>query len=302
MYPSQAHNEHVKEVLRRLLDHGLYAKAEKCEFDTNHTEFLGYDVSPRGVEMDPKKIEAVLKWAAPQTVKGLQSFLGFANFYRRFIRDYSKTTRPMTALLKKGAKFLWNGPVDKAFQKLNRSFTSAPILAHFDENADVTLETDASAGAIGGVLSQVGPDGLMRPVAFMSRTLTNVERNYDVHDRELLAIIFSCAVWRHYLEGGRKVKILTDHKNLEYFRTEKMLNRRQTRWAQRLAGINYSLTYKPGTLNGKANALSWREELMSEPEPKKPEMMFRTASVFATKLGVGVSPSDVFPKGRVRVE
>jgi hypothetical protein len=162
---------------------------------------------------------------------------------------------------------------------LKRAFTTAPILAHFDEDKEILLETDASSGAIGAVLSQEGADGKMHPVAFMSKSLTSAERNYDVHDRELLAIVYSCTVWRQYLDSGRLIRILTDHKNLEYFRTEKMLTRRQARWSQRLNQLNYTLEYKPGTENGKADALSRREELMKDSKALETEILLRPQNI-----------------------
>jgi hypothetical protein len=157
--------------------------------------------------------------------KGLQSFLGFANYYRRFITNHSQKIQGMTKLLKKGVRFQWNESAETAFATLKKAFTQAPILAHFQEDAEVTLETDALAGAIGAVMSQRGSDGKLRPVAFMSKSLTPAEWNYDVHDREMLAIVYACKIWRHYLEGPHPIRIFTDHKNLEYFRTENLLSR-----------------------------------------------------------------------------
>ena len=210
----ETHDEHVREVLRRLQANGLYAKAEKCEFDTTATEFLGYDIAPTGVSMNPSKVKSVLEWAAPRNIRGLQSFLGFANYYRRFIQNYSKKIQGMTALTKKGVKYHWPESADAAFKELKKAFTEAPILAHYDEERQVVLETDASSGAMGAVMSQAGDDGKLHPVAFMSKSLTPAQRNYDVHDRELLAIVYCCQIWRHYLDGKFPVRILTDHKNL----------------------------------------------------------------------------------------
>ena len=135
--------------MKRLQANGLYAKAEKCEFDTVATEFLGYDIAPTGVSMNPSKVKSVLDWAPPKNIRGLQSFLGFANYYRRFIQNYSKKIQGMTALTKKGVKYSWTTAADAAFRELKESFTQAPILAHCNEERQVVLETDASSGAIG---------------------------------------------------------------------------------------------------------------------------------------------------------
>jgi hypothetical protein len=122
----ETHDEHIREVLKRLQANGLYAKAEKCEFDTTATEFLGYDIAPTGVSMNPSKVKSVLEWAAPQNIRGLQSFLGFENYYCRFIQNYSKKVQGMTALTKKGVKYHWPESADAAFKKLKKAFTEAP--------------------------------------------------------------------------------------------------------------------------------------------------------------------------------
>jgi hypothetical protein len=237
----ETHNGQVKEVMKRLQANGLYAKAEKCEFDTVATEFLGYDIAPTGVSMNPSKVKSVLDWAPPKNIRGLQSFLGFANYYRRFIQNYSKKIQGITALTRKGVKYSWTTAADAAFRELKESFTQAPILAHYNEERQVVLETDASSGVIGAVMSQVGDNGKLHPVAFMSKSLTPAERNYDVHDRELLAIVYCSRIWRHYLDNKYPVRILTDHKNLEYFKRDKVLSQRQARWSQLLNQISYTL-------------------------------------------------------------
>ena len=161
---------------------------------------MGYDIAPTGVSMNPSKVKSVLEWAAPRNIRGLQSFLGFANYYRRFIQNYSKKIQGMTALTKKGVKYHWPESADAAFKELKKAFTEAPILAHYDEERQVVLETDASSGAMGAVMSQAGDDGKLHPVAFMSKSLTPAQQNYDVHDRELLAIVYcsrSCTAARY---------------------------------------------------------------------------------------------------------
>ncbi|KAL0150494.1 hypothetical protein M9458_054311 [Cirrhinus mrigala] len=151
-------NQHIKDVktvLAHLQQHQLYAKLEKCEFHTSKTTFLGYIVSHHGVEMDKSKIQAVTEWPLPKTVKELQRFLGFANFYRRFIRHYSSIAAPLTSLLKnKPSKLRWNPAAVKAFECLKTSFTTAPILKHPDPQLPFVIEVDASDCGIGAVLSQ----------------------------------------------------------------------------------------------------------------------------------------------------
>ena len=160
---------------------------EKCEWHKSRVNYLGYIISANGVEMYPEKINTVLEWDAPETVKDIQPFLGFANFYRRFIEGYSKLTRPLTNLTKKLKKFFWSAECDKAFQELKCRFTSALMLRDFDPHLPCIIECDASDFAIGAMLSKKC-DGRLHPVAFHSRKMNKYEINYEIHDKELLAI------------------------------------------------------------------------------------------------------------------
>ena len=139
--------------------------------------------------MDPKKVEAIQEWPLPTLVKETQSFLGFANFYRRFIENYSTVARPLTDLTRKDQEFKMTNEARQAFEELKSRFMTAPILATFDPEEEITVETDASDYALGGVISQRGEDCLLHPIAFYSRKLTLAELNYEIHDKELLAIV-----------------------------------------------------------------------------------------------------------------
>ncbi|TPX54573.1 hypothetical protein PhCBS80983_g05887, partial [Powellomyces hirtus] len=256
------HMKHVREVLRRLREHKLYAKLEKCEFNVKSVEFLGFIISQDGIAMDPKKIDAITSWEQPSTVKGVQRFLGFANFYRRFIKDYSKIASPLTALTKKDSTCQWTPATESAFQRLKSAFTTAPILVHADPQKPFIVETDASDFALGAVLSQPDHENNLHPVAFHSRKFTKEEINYKIHDKELLAIVDSFEEWRHYLVGAEhQVTVYSDHKNLQYFMSTRKLNRRQARWSLFFADFDFVITYKPGSLQGHADALSRRTEL-----------------------------------------
>ncbi|KAK3515182.1 hypothetical protein QTP70_009592 [Hemibagrus guttatus] len=199
----EEHQGHVRTVLTRLLENQLYVKAEKCEFHVQRTSFLGYNVSCQGVEMGNSKITAVTEWPRPTTVKELQRFLGFANFYRHFIRNYSITAAPLTSLLKgKPSRLKWTENATQAFTNLN-SFTTTPILKHPDPNLPFVVEVDASDSGIGAVLSQRhGQPGKLFPCAYFSRKLMDAERNYDVGNKELLAMKVAIEEWRHWLEGS----------------------------------------------------------------------------------------------------
>ncbi len=173
----EEHEGHVSAVLQRLLNNHLYVKPEKCEFHVTHAQFLGFIITPGHVEMDPKKVEAVLKWPTPTTVKEVQRFIGFANFYRRFIKNFSSVAAPLTALTKGGVtKIYWSSEAEGAFRDLKRHFTSAPILSVPDPERPFVVEVDASDVGVGAILSQRGEDCRMHPCAFMSRHLSEAER------------------------------------------------------------------------------------------------------------------------------
>ncbi|KAJ1132224.1 hypothetical protein NDU88_010551 [Pleurodeles waltl] len=186
---SEEHTQHVCAVLSKLKENHLFAKLEKCTFNVNKVDFLGYCLSPQGITMDVKKISAIADWPEPSSVKDIQKFLGFANFYRRFIAHFADIAAPITTLLRKGQRFLWTDEAAHAFQLLKQKFTSAPILKHPDPDLPFFVEADASQVALGGVLSQRDAvDGQLHPIAFYSKKLLPAEQNYTVAERELLAI------------------------------------------------------------------------------------------------------------------
>jgi hypothetical protein len=194
-------------------------------------------------------------------VKGIQSFLGFCNFYRRFIRNYGIIARPLIRLTRKDTPFIFDTKCSEAFQELKERLLSAPILRHYDPELETILETDASDGVVAGILSQLHADGEWHPVAFFSKTMAPAECNYEVHDKEMLAIIRSLSQWRAELQGSNsKVKIYTDHKALEYFMTKRELTSRQARWAEILSQFFITITYRPGKQNEKADILSRRKQ------------------------------------------
>ncbi|RHW30551.1 hypothetical protein D1B31_23670 [Neobacillus notoginsengisoli] len=256
------HERIVKEVLRRLEENDLFIKPEKCTFTVPEVEFLGMIVGRDGIKMDDSKVKAILEWPAPKNVRGVRSFLGLANFYRRFIQGYAQVARPLNDLTKKDTPFAWKEAQQEAFDTLKQKFTSAPILAFPDEDSRFRLECDASDFATGGVLS-IEKNGSWHPVAYASRSMTPEERNYPIADKEMLSMIQALEGWRHYLEGAKyEFEIWNDHKNLQYFMKAQDLNRRQARWAQYLSRFNFKLVHKPGTSMGKADALSRREDHM----------------------------------------
>ncbi|UTT92614.1 hypothetical protein NDA17_007138 [Ustilago hordei] len=186
----EVHVKHVTEVLTRLRSNRLFAKLSKCEFHTKIVEFLGYIIKPTGIEMDPEKVRTVKEWPMPESIHDIQRFLGFANFYRRFIAHFARIAKPLTALVKpieRFKKFELPEEAQQAFHKLIQAFTSAGVLQHFDYHLPTRLETDASDFAIAGVLKQEH-EGRWHPVAFYSRKMSSAEKNYEIHDKELLAV------------------------------------------------------------------------------------------------------------------
>jgi hypothetical protein len=178
-----------------------------------------------------------------------------------FIKGYSKITTPLTTLTCKDKPSSWNPKAQAAFDTLKMAFTSAPVLIHLDPAKPFIVETDASDFALGAILSQFGIDGLLHPVTFYSRKLTSAEINYQVYDKELLAIITAFEQWRPYLAGAQhQVQVLIDHKNLLYFTTTRTSNRRQARWSIFLVDFNFEIQCQPGTQQGKIDALSRRSE------------------------------------------
>ena len=252
------HTRHVQLVLNRLLENSLYVKAEKCDFHARSVAFLGYIVAEGGIQMDPAKVSAVTLWPTPENRKTLQQFLGFANFHRKFIRNYSTVASPLTALTSPKQPFIWTSAARNAFSTLKSHFTSAPILQMPDSDRQFVVEVDASDVGVGAVLSQrAAEDSKLHPCAFFSRRLSPSEQNYDIGNRELLAVKLALEEWRHWLEGSTvPFLVWTDHKNLEYIRTAKRLNPRQSRWALFFTRFNFTLSYRPGSRNTKPDALS----------------------------------------------
>ena len=230
---------HVRQVLQRLLENRLYVKAEKCKFHVPSISFLGYIISQGQIEMDPAKVSAVAEWSSPPTRKRLQQFLGFV---RGFIRGYSQVAAPLTALTSTKSVYAWTPRAETAFRDLKKRFVSAPILVQPDPSLQFVVEANASDTGVGAVLSQRSPsDHKLHPCAFFSCRLSPPERNYDVGNRELLAVKLALEEWRHWLEGAEHPFIVwTDHRNLAYIQFAKRLSSRQARWALFFGRFNFS--------------------------------------------------------------
>jgi RNase H-like domain found in reverse transcriptase/Reverse transcriptase (RNA-dependent DNA polymerase) len=195
----EGHEEIVKEVLRKLKENDLFLKVEKCIFGASEIEFLGLIISPDGIKMDPIKVNAIMSWPVPKRVKDIQAFLGLANFYRRFVHNFSKIASPLHNLTRKGVVWRWGGTQQRTFEELKKRFVEGPVLVPVDFTRPLRVESDASDYATGAVLSMLCDDEKWHPCAFLSKGLNDVERNYDVHDKGMLGIIRALEAWRHYL-------------------------------------------------------------------------------------------------------
>ncbi|CAI7793637.1 unnamed protein product [Closterium sp. NIES-54] len=244
----QQHLEDLEAVFTVLHKHRLLTKGSKCEFSQDRLEFLGHVISEAGVEIDSKKMDTVKAWHPPTNITELQSFLGFVNCVWWFVSDMARLTAPLTDLLRKGVAFMWGEKEHAAFSTLKNVLCSPPVLRITDPHRPFEVVTDASDIAIGAVLLQDFGNGL-QPITYESRKLHLPEKNYPIHDREMLAIVHAFKVWRCYLTGA-DVTVRTDHKSLQYLRAQPHLNPRQIRWLDYLeSNFHYTFTYKKGASN-----------------------------------------------------
>jgi len=212
----KGHDEIMEKILRRLEENDLYVKPEKYMWKVRKIGFLEVVIGPNRIEMEKEKVEEVLSWPESKNMKDVRKFLGLANYYRKLIKDFTQVARPMNMLTRKDVKWQWGTEQQQAFDELKWVFTTKPVLAAPDLDKEFRVKADASNYATGGVLSMKCSDEMWRPVAFISKSLSDTKRNYKIHDKEMLAVVRYLEVWRHFLEGAVvKFKIWIDHKNLE---------------------------------------------------------------------------------------
>jgi hypothetical protein len=223
-------------------------------------DFLGMIIGQGKVEMDPSKLTAICEWKPPASVKGIRSFLGFANFYRKFIPNFSNVVAPLNLLTRKDQPWLWTSLQQCAFESLKTTFSSTPVLSIPDTTHPFSIITNTSLLAAGAILLQEDSNTDLHPCAYFSKTFIAAERNYDIYDRELLAVILALTEWKQYLQGTtHPVTIITDHKNLSYIKDPRKLSRRQARWALFLQDFGIVWKVLPGTKMAPADALSHRD-------------------------------------------
>ena len=279
----------LAEVLTRFRGAGLKLKPSKCNLFQTKVQYLGHVVSAEGIHTDPAKIEAIEDWPTPVTKTQVRSFLGLAQYYRRFVQGFSSIAAPLHKLAEKSARFVWTEDCEEAFNKLKQALSSAPILGYPMAEGQYILDTDASNFAVGGVLSQV-QDGEERVIAYGSKSLKKAERNYCVTRRELLAIVVFLEKYKHYV-GGQRVKVRTDHGSLRWLFIFKNPEGQLARWLEFLSNFDLDLEYRPGKRHQNADGLSRRpckqcgrwDGLLAKEEEERQEAKIEAELMFGQK-------------------
>jgi hypothetical protein len=245
--------EHARllcQVLELLHAHELKVKRNKCTFARQQLVYLGHVISVEGVSTDPKNITAVMKWERPCNVKQVCGFLGLAGYYRKFVRNFGQISWPLTELLKKDRVFQWTAQTKAAFRTLQQALVSAPVLAIPDFTKPFVIETDASDGGVGAILSQDG-----HPISYLSRALGPKKQGLSAYEKEFLAILLAVDHWRPYLQV-QEFLIQSDHRSLASLDEQRLHTPWQRKALTKLLGLSYRIVYKPGRENGAADALS----------------------------------------------
>lgn len=342
----EEHEHRLLKVLDRLKEEGLKLSLDKCQFCCTSVNYLGHIVSRDGISTDPSKVEAVRSWPRPKNISDLRSFLGFSGYYRRFVKGYSQISYPLNQLLKgcittgksehksgggRDAKPLkvngeakqffhpsepfgprWDSKCETAFEMLKQTLTEAPILAFADPQLPYTLHVDASREGLGGVLYQDQGSGL-RPVAFVSRSLSPSEKNYPTHKLEFLALKWAVTEKLHDYLYGVKFEVHTDNNPLTYILTTAKLDAAGHRWMAALSTYDFSLKYRPGSQNIDADALSRRPPCHPENEweiisPASVKAMCQVSNVCRPRYSLSAraidllgAPKEAIPKAYCNV-
>jgi len=249
------HMQHLEQIFRKLSHHNITINRKKSQFLKNQVIFLGHIISEKGISMDPDKIKVINDFQPPRTKKQIQSFLGFINFYRKFIRDLSQDTEQLSMLTKKDTMWIWGASQQQAFDNIKKRFLEDIVIQFPDFTKEFCLNTDASTTHVGAELYQVNEEGQHQTLGFASRTLNSAERNYNTTELELLSIVFACKKFRHYLLG-HKVKVFTDHHALTFLNNCQLLNSRLVRWSALLQEYQLEIIHIPGKENIGADTLT----------------------------------------------
>jgi hypothetical protein len=274
----EEHERHLRLALAKLRSNKLYAKFSKCEFWLTEVAFLRYVISTRGVSVDPSKVKDVLNGMPPTTASEIQSFLGLAGYYHRFIKDFSEISKPMMKLLEKNKAFEWTAKCQTSFEELRKRLTSAPVLVLTDLTKKFYIYYDTSRQGLGCVLMQEG-----QVVCYASRQLRKHQENYPTHDLELATVVHALKIWRHNLIGHR-CEIYSDHKSLKYIFTQNDLNSWQCRWLELIKDYDLGINYHPEKANVVADALSHKKYCNATFSRRMPPELWREIEYL--KLGM----------------
>ncbi|KAG1463919.1 hypothetical protein G6F56_005189 [Rhizopus delemar] len=251
----QEHLQHLEQVFQCIRIANLKLNPEKCFFFKDHLKFLGYIVTKEGLQTDPGKIQKIIDYPQPRTLKQVRGFLGLASYYRRFIKNFASIARPLHDQTKTTKRIPWNDRTTESFNTLKQLLTSAPILTRPDFNRPFILVTDASKAGLGSILTQLDDEGHEHPVVFASRGLKSSEVNYAPTKLECLAVIWAVQLFRPYLLGKR-FKVITDHSALHGLLKAPNPTGIIARWLTILAEYDYEIKYRPGRVNESADFLS----------------------------------------------
>lgn len=315
---AEEHEEHVREILRRLQAAKLYCSPSKSKLFRRKINFLGHEISAEGICPDEQKVEKVTQWKTPSSQKQLLRFLGTVQFMKKFVdglAHYVGTLTPLTSTKQKYDTFKWGEEEDKAFEKIKRIMTTLPVLKTLDYESEdpIWLFTDASGHGLGAALFQGAEWDTSSPIAYKSRTMTPAERNYPVHEQELLVVINALQKWKLLLLG-MKINIMSDHHSLTHLMTQRNLSRRQAHWLETLSQFDLNFKYLRGEDNTVADALSRVDDVASceiastlDEETRKTiregydsdEVCTRLRSTLPLRPGTEVKEGCIFVDGRL---
>ncbi len=255
------HEIHVKLILQKLQEADLQMNIIKCKFHVTQVLYLELIIIIKEIKMNSSKIDIIVNWLILINVKDVQSFLDFANFYRRFIYDYSRITISLTRLIRKDVLFVWFQKCQIAFNILKKVFTFKIILRHYNLDYKIVIEINASNYVFKEILFQYDENDILHSVAYFSKKHNSVECNYEIYDKELMIIVCTFEKWWSELKDSiYSIEMIMNHKNLEYFMSIKQLSHHQAHWSEFLSRFNYYITYYFNKINDKLNALTRRSE------------------------------------------
>jgi len=255
------HTQHVYQILEWLRIIELQIDIEKCKFSVIEVKYLDLIIIINEIKMNSEKINVIMNWAALQDIKDVQSFLNFANFYKRFIKKFFKLIDLLTVLIRKDQSFNWIQKCQFIFDRLKHAFIIAFILMHYNSNLSMTVEINVFNYVMIEIMSQRNDNDQLRLMIYFSFKMLLMKCNYEIYDKKLLAIIRAFEKWRFELKRTLNlVEVIFDHKNLKYFMTTKLLSRRQVRWSEFLFQFNFKIMYHLNELNTWVDAFTRRSE------------------------------------------